>query len=242
MKIWMRKDLEQTIVRSIPSIQYMEKEYYEAVKPLYGQLLNVNTDCLFKDAFYLEGSKLKIFQWMIDDVIDDKRTNMYVCSQCDKTAILTKDYTGWKACSKVYPEDNDCRGTMCSLASDYTRYNTRSKSELFNPAGKVMSWSNAKNGFREWIRDMTPIRAYVYRRLDDSTRLTVLFKNFCDKELIGETNFEDYGTCVNWLSRIKDKRMKQIPIILESTAKRLIHRAAVDLKMLDLGGTINEDC
>jgi len=194
MKIWIRKDTEQTLFRSKNSLVQHQlagmyngmelSDYYRELSRLFGELLDVDEKRLRKNRFYIPGKDFAIPTWFVDDVINDKR-NM--------------------------------KGVSTNM-----KYSICFKHELFTTYGKVVAHSNAENYIRNWIRDLSPQRIYVYNRLDDSARLRICFLNEHRIDLIGETNFDRFNDLISWLGGIRDTRIKKIPLIIESTSKRMI--------------------
>ncbi len=213
MKIWVRKDMTQLIERfkstymmAYPPAKYIgtvDEKYFSKLNDLYGQLLDVNEEILYEDMFRLKDNDMLVPQWAIDDVINDKRIGKQVFTTNSKTVLMRE--------------------------SRYL-YSFSQTNELFTTDGTIVARSNAKNKFREWIRDLTPTRIYVYQRLNNSARLNVIFKDFKDTVLIGEKQYDNFSDVLTWLGNIKDKRVKNAPLIIESTSARYIEKLHMEQK------------
>lgn len=213
MKIWVRKDMAQLIQRfkstymmAYPPAKYIgtvDEKYFSKLNDLYGQLLDVNEEILYEDMFRLKDNDMLVPQWAIDDVINDKRIGKQVFTTNSRMVLMRE--------------------------SRYL-YSFSQINELFTTDGRIVARSNAKNKFREWIRDLTPTRIYVYQRLNNSARLNVIFKDFKDTVLIGEKQYENFSDVLTWLGNIKDKRVKNAPLIVESTSARYIEKLHMEQK------------
>jgi hypothetical protein len=105
MQLKIKQDAAKLFYKTIPAhigLTQHQIDYGHNLSLISGLLVTVETDHLFDDQYNIVEENLRVFDYMVERVIDDERPYHGKCAWCGKTQVLNRSMT-CSACDDDHP-------------------------------------------------------------------------------------------------------------------------------------------